>query len=95
LFALRRGGLEHPENQMKNFWPIPKLTAAKICLVGPHFVPCTLEDSLLETVIAEADSAKAGVKKPASSVGSSFEHFQNLRQHELRICRMMKSISWG
>jgi len=34
----------------------------KNCLARNRFVPCTRKDSLLETVIAAAASARAGVK---------------------------------
>jgi hypothetical protein len=59
------------------------------------FTACTPGVSLLETTIEAAEIATAGVGVLLSTACSSFDRFQNLQQRGKRICRSMKSISWG
>jgi len=68
-----------------------KLNDNKICWPGNRFVPCTGKDSLLETVIAAVNSARAGV----ADSRHLFAFSKTDRQKRQRICPKVKSISWG
>jgi UDP-N-acetylmuramoylalanine-D-glutamate ligase len=59
------------------------------------FTACTSALSLLETTTEAAKTATAGVGILLSPACSSFDRFQNLQQRDGRICRPVKSISWG
>jgi UDP-N-acetylmuramoylalanine-D-glutamate ligase len=59
------------------------------------FTACAPALSLLETTTEAAKTAMAGVGILLSPACSSFDRFQNLQQRDGRICRLVKSISWG
>src|ERR1019366_9643759 len=61
----------------------------------PAFTACTSGLSLLETITEAAKTATTGVGILLSPACSNFDRFQNLQQRDERICRSVKSISWG
>jgi UDP-N-acetylmuramoylalanine-D-glutamate ligase len=59
------------------------------------FTACTAQISLLKTV---TDAAKIAARLAGfllSTARSSFDEFQNARNCGQKLCRIVKSISWG
>jgi hypothetical protein len=72
-----------------------QLNIRKIRPAEDRFTACTSALSLLETTPEAAKTGTAGVGILLSPACSSFDRFQNLQQRDERICRSVKSISWG
>jgi UDP-N-acetylmuramoylalanine-D-glutamate ligase len=59
------------------------------------FTACTVRISLLETVTDAAKIAANLAEILLSTARSSFDEFQNARKCGQKLCRIVKSISWG
>ncbi|HWD93854.1 MAG TPA: hypothetical protein VG938_16050 [Verrucomicrobiae bacterium] len=96
--AVRGGGLEHIENQVTSpatGRTLQKLMHKKKQIENGAFTACTLRISLLETMKDAAEIAAELAEILLSTAHSSFDAFQNARNCGQKLCKIVKSISWG
>lgn len=67
----------------------------KISVRSTCFTPCKRRGSLLEPMTDAAENAARRATVSHSSALSSFDRFQNARNSDEKIYRMVESISWG